>query len=455
MIKPSAAESQPQIELPIQEESSVHAPSVVLVKKVLCSAALGLSLLWVAAALGCSGGSNSADPAPAPAIASFSAASNPINAGDSTFLKAVFSGGTAVIDPGAAVVLSNVEITVQPAATTTYTLTVTNADGVKVTQSLQLVVRPGGTCTNAPDAPQHLTSPAQDAASVSLSWTPSAAGSNCTVSYLIFKDGAQVASTSAASATVSGLAASTSYSFAVKAVNGAGASALSAAIQVSTHSLPAGQISWKGYTWEVKNGSGMGPGPNAWSNANVWVDSDGYLHLKISKVNGTWYCAELGTTQALGFGTYQWQVDCKLDALDPNVVLGLFHYAGPDGTREIDIEYSRWGNGSWDPGSFTVYPETTPGTLKSTTFPMNLTGTYTTSRYIWSSTGVNYAALTGFQAIGGVANPIFTWNYTPTSPAVFIPQTAMPLRMNLWLVKGNAPQNGAEVEAIIRDFTMQ
>src|SRR5579862_9347753 len=92
-------------------------------------------------------------------------------------------------------------------------------------------------------------------------------------------------------------------------------------------------IDWKGYTWTVKQGSGLGPGPNNWDPANVSIDSNGYLHLRISNSGSGWTCAEV-QTKALGFGTYQWQVEGPIDTIDKNVVLGLFGYKGPDGFDE-------------------------------------------------------------------------------------------------------------------------
>jgi hypothetical protein len=212
------------------------------------------------------------------------------------------------------------------------------------------------------------------------------------------------------------------------------------------------KIVWMGYTWDIKNGSGMGPGPNYWRKENVWVDDKGYLHLKITRTANVWYCAELSTTKPLGFGAYQWQVVYKLDELDPNVVMGLFHYAGPDGYREIDIEYARWGDPQNKGASWTVYPEKIPGKVKTHPFAIALTGTFTTSRYIWSSAGVNYVTMGGFQPLGTVTNKLATWNYRPTNPKISIPQKPMPLCMNLWLFDGEAPTDNKEVEVIIRDF---
>jgi len=112
-------------------------------------------------------------------------------------------------------------------------------------------------------------------------------------------------------------------------------------------SAKATTLRFSGYDWTVKAGNGLGPGPCNWSDSNAWVDSDGALHLKLTKVGGTWYCAEIESVQRFGFGEYQFWVEGAIDALDPNVVLGLFNYpppaVGPDGTNEIDVELARWG----------------------------------------------------------------------------------------------------------------
>lgn len=86
---------------------------------------------------------------PLPVITSFTAATNPLVAGNSTSLTAVFSGGTGVITPGASggstgsiSVTSGNPATVSPATTTTFTLTVTPGVGSAVTQTLNLTVYP-------------------------------------------------------------------------------------------------------------------------------------------------------------------------------------------------------------------------------------------------------------------------------------------------------------------------
>lgn len=63
---------------------------------------------------------------PPPAIASFGAALETLTTGNGTTLSATFSGGTGRIDPGGLLISSGVPLAVRPAASTTYTLTVTN-----------------------------------------------------------------------------------------------------------------------------------------------------------------------------------------------------------------------------------------------------------------------------------------------------------------------------------------
>jgi hypothetical protein len=64
--------------------------------------------------------------------------------------------------------------------------------------------------------------------------------------------------------------------------------------------------------------------------ANVFVDQNGYLHLRIINRRGTYTPSELFSTDKIGLGTYQWQVEGQADNVDKSTVLGLFPYGlGP------------------------------------------------------------------------------------------------------------------------------
>ncbi|MFI6150116.1 chitinase [Streptomyces sp. NPDC051109] len=83
-----------------------------------------------------------------------------------------------------------------------------------------------------PAAPTGLTASGATASSLNLSWS---AASGAT-SYTLYRDGAAPMSVTGTSTTVTGLAASTSYTFRVGAVNAAGESAKSAPVSASTTS---------------------------------------------------------------------------------------------------------------------------------------------------------------------------------------------------------------------------
>jgi hypothetical protein len=233
----------------------------------------------------------------------------------------------------------------------------------------------------------------------------------------------------------------------------AGASAI-ALVASATAPATAAPFVWKGHDWNVTTGGMAGVTPG--SPANVTIDGDGYLHLKITKTGSTWTSAELFTTDKLGFGTYQWQVEAPIDRFDKNVVLGLFPYGpaaniGSDGTNEIDIEYSRWGQANGDNGDWTDYPATGK-TVGELAYDFTLSGgVLSTSRFIWTSTSIEDFLMTGLQPLGSTAGLLKTWTYAPPTPATNIPQQPLPLGMNLWCFDAT-PSDGNDVDVVIRDF---
>ncbi|MFB8272796.1 chitinase [Streptomyces sp. NPDC055955] len=88
----------------------------------------------------------------------------------------------------------------------------------------------GGDPVVIPAVPAGLAAGAATSSSVDLSWNPVSGATG----YNVYRDGSKVASVSGASATVTGLAAATSYSFQVSATNSAGESAKSAAVTART-----------------------------------------------------------------------------------------------------------------------------------------------------------------------------------------------------------------------------
>lgn len=222
----------------------------------------------------------------------------------------------------------------------------------------------------------------------------------------------------------------------------------------SPGALPAQTLQFSGYEWMVRAGNG-GPGPNEWDANNVWVDTDGYLHLKISNNGGQWTCAEVTTTERLGFGRYQFQVIGALDHLDRNVVLGLFNYptpdVGADGTNEIDIEFAQWGNAAYPHGNYTVWAAKQGFPPRSQTFDFALGGMYSTQRFTWSRRAILFQSLHGHR--NGNRFEFARWQFAPKAYRKRIPQNPLPAHINLWLFQGNAPGDNQEVELIIKRFT--
>lgn len=217
----------------------------------------------------------------------------------------------------------------------------------------------------------------------------------------------------------------------------------------------AATIQFSGYTWRVRPAGTGGPGPNQWDPANVSVDSNGWLHLRLAQRDGQWQCAEVSTRERLGFGRYEFDLTGQVDRLDRNVVLGLFNYptsdVGPDGTHEIDIEFARWGDGAAPAGNYTVWPATNALRQQTSPFAFSLQGSNSTHAFVWTSTNILFESREDLRE-SGTNRPLATWRFQPANTAAGISQKPMPVHLNLWCFKGRPPANGREVELVIRAF---
>jgi hypothetical protein len=219
--------------------------------------------------------------------------------------------------------------------------------------------------------------------------------------------------------------------------------------------LHAQTINWAGHQWHVTQG-GMA-GVAAGNPANIAIDPNGYLHLSVVKRDGKWSAAEIFTTDALGFGTYQWVVQGDVYDMDKSIVLGLFTYgpaahAGVDAEDEIDIEFSKWNNTCHGCNAdFTVYPSTgnrKPDGVSSWEDNFHITGdTLTTVRMEWTADRITFSIMKGVQPIRTTADVLKTETYE--SGGTNIPQAAAPVGINLWCFK-ETPSTDQTV--VIRDF---
>lgn len=213
-------------------------------------------------------------------------------------------------------------------------------------------------------------------------------------------------------------------------------------------SISGASLHFSGRDWEIREEQG-GPGNNTWKANNVQCDAEGYLVLKITQQNGVWTTAQVKTTQALGFGRYEWNVRGPVDDLNRNVVLGLFNYGGVDNEDEIDIELTRWGNENNPNGNFVVYPNRVGPGFKKSEFEFDLlAGDRSTHMFSWQRDRVSFQSLEG-------ARPLGSWTFAPPEFGTLIPQDPLPVYINLWLTVGYQPAEPLQTEIVIESFSWQ
>ena len=217
---------------------------------------------------------------------------------------------------------------------------------------------------------------------------------------------------------------------------------------------PAGAVSswgeppivFAGRQWQVKHSvDQVGPGPNVFTSDNVRVDRRGRLVMRIDQSNGVWRSSEVVLDESLGYGTYRFRVRSSLDDLDPNVVLGLFTWSDEpeQHNREIDIEFSRWGNpDSRTNAGYTVQPYDAVGHQHSWALA---TRRATEHEFTWRTGSVT------FRSFDRRGRQLASWTFDDAA-SVPDPATAQ-VRINLWLFRGAAPTDGDPVEVVIGDFS--
>lgn len=213
-------------------------------------------------------------------------------------------------------------------------------------------------------------------------------------------------------------------------------------------------LSFSGYKWIVKSSeTPVGPGPNYFldSSENVWVDEKGQLHLRITERNGRWYCAEVISEKSFGYGKYIFYLASRVDQLNENIVVGLFTWSdSPEyNHREIDIEFSRWGQPTNDNAQFVVQPWDRPRNIRR--FNVQLNGDYSTHSFDWRSESISFQSLHGHYSTppDNSYMIIESWDYTGED----IPRTGGEnARINLWLLDGNPPSDSREAEIVIKKF---
>ncbi len=247
-----------------------------------------------------------------------------------------------------------------------------------------------------------------------------------------------------------GLAAGIAFDYRVFAYNAVGESFRTATATATTFAIPR-VLSFSGRSWTVKASAGpVGPGPNYFADTSddVWVDGNGYLHLRIMFTDGVWHSSEVVGDDVLGYGTYTFTLGSRVDQLDINTVVGLFTWdtSAPEfNYREIDIEFARWGDLLADNSQYLVQPWDTVGNTNR--WETTLTGNDSTHGFAWKPDRVEFSSFQGSPP----AAQIQSWTYA--GPDVPPEGTSSGnARINFWLTGGNAPSDGQPAELVIKSF---
>lgn len=210
-------------------------------------------------------------------------------------------------------------------------------------------------------------------------------------------------------------------------------------------------ISFSGYDWFVKTSTEpASPGDNYFTdNADdVFVDDEGFLHLKIVDHDGKWWCSEVINESILGYGRYIFKLVTPLNVMDPSAVLSLFTWdetSGDFSNREINIELSTW-NISGNQNSQYVIQEYY---IKGNVFRFGAVYApgVTTHGFTWDPASIFFQSLAGDVTFPGETGVINSWNYTGGSIPTHGNEN---VRINLWLYRGHAPTH--PVEIVIKSF---
>jgi hypothetical protein len=168
-------------------------------------------------------------------------------------------------------------------------------------------------------------------------------------------------------------------------------------------------ITFSGYEWLVRQTQNDRHGMNDYDGRNVWVDSDGHLHLLLMERDGRWTSADVRLTRSLGYGTYSFDVR-DTSQVDPSAAFSMYTFdpLGSDQNfRELTVDVSQWGEPGTMNGQFVVQPETVPANVFRFAIPTGLV----TFSFRWEPGRVSFKTVRqqGTQGNGSViAERLFT-----------------------------------------------
>jgi hypothetical protein len=216
-----------------------------------------------------------------------------------------------------------------------------------------------------------------------------------------------------------------------------------AAVTVVAGRAPTGPVgrtlSFGGYEWTVRNAPSDRGGRCEYDPDNAWTDDAGALHLRIAPAASDWTCAEISLRQRLGYGTYVLVVR-DVAHLEPAAVFGIFTWEGAaasENNREMDLEFSRWGDPSSKNAQYVVQPYYTPTNVARFEAPAGVL----THSLRWGPGRAAFRTVRGASHSGG--RPVFEHAFSTGVPSSGNER----LRLNLYLFRNSTRplEKGAEI----------
>jgi hypothetical protein len=219
-----------------------------------------------------------------------------------------------------------------------------------------------------------------------------------------------------------------------------GDSILAVAVVPGAARPPSSVIDFSGYQWRLRDAPSSRGGRNVYSPSNFWVDAERAMHLRISKTDNDWSCAEASMMRDLGYGTYEFVVR-GLDALEPAAVFEMFTYdyaSGAQHNREMNIEISRWG----DPANKNAQYVLQPYYVAANVHRFNVPAGILTFSLRWEQDRITFRTLRGGTV---VSEYVFTAGVP--SPGI------ESMRVALYVYRQSVVKLQHPVEVVIEQFT--
>jgi hypothetical protein len=203
---------------------------------------------------------------------------------------------------------------------------------------------------------------------------------------------------------------------------------------------PSPVTDFSGYQWRLRDAPSSRGGRNVYAPSNILVNEQGAMHVRISKTEKDWSCAEASLTRNLGYGTYEFVVR-GLETLDPAAVFSMFTYDYASGSlrnREMDIEIGRWG----DPANKNAQYALQPFDVATNVYRFNVPAGTLTFSLRWDPGRVIFRTLRGST---NVSEHVFTAGVPP--PGI------ESIRVALYVYRAAVVKLQQPMEVVIDRFT--